>query len=119
MAGPDKRRQVLSWWDPGSGETGAILDERGEPLVGYGADVPARAPGLLLVHVYGDRNNPTLGWLVMLDVATLRATRVPGAHHESRIVCLEGADAVVLLTPRNRVVRHRLSDGTAEALFPR
>jgi hypothetical protein len=124
MAGPDRRRQVLSTWDPRTGEVRPLLDDRDEVFEGTSAWTVAAAPGgLCVVQVFGRDAS-----FALLDETTGRARRLPMHDCRCRIVCIESRDAVIVLMPgANRIVRFAYSTKSlgrgpafgVEPLFPR
>lgn len=119
MAGTDRSRLALSAWDPRTGDTTPVLDERGEPFIGYGAEVKASVPGgRSVVVVYADRAQPMLAALALLDESQGTARRLPVHDDRCEIVCIESADAVVAITRGEQVVRFRhLAPGAGHAAF--
>jgi hypothetical protein len=127
MAGSDRLPLTLSVWDPRSGETTPVLDERGEPIVGTSAERTAFAPGGLSVYLLWKSSPRAIEpSFVLLDETKGTARRLPVPDFRCEIVCIESPDSVVAVTSMNKVVRLRWQTsggGTAgfreETLFPR
>jgi hypothetical protein len=127
MARTEKWRFTLSVWDPRSGETTPVLDERGEPFVGRSADRWASAPGGLSVFLlWPGSARPFEAAFALLDESRGTARRLPIRDFRCEIVCIESPDSLVAITYGEKVVRFRwetAGSGPAgfreETLFPR
>lgn len=110
LDGADRTQLTLSLWDPRSGESQPVRDEKGASFVGTSAEVVATAPGrLLVVTVRTVREHPYTQAFVLIDERTGHARRLPVSDSRSIVVCIENEDAVVMLLNHERVVRFTYS----------
>jgi hypothetical protein len=130
LLGADREQPVLCSWDPRTGATTPILDEKDQPIPAQGAVRVASAPGgLSVLQVFGPRTEAGSGTvlLALLDERSGRAPSVIVPCTDVQVICVESDASLVLLLDSQRVVRVAIpKDGAPgrpgvalETLFPR